>query len=80
MPRVPRSLLLLFAIGVGVLFAVGLFTHGAVGGILLVLTDAALIGLARSPYANLREQGRPIRIVVVAGIAVLAVVKLAGKA
>jgi hypothetical protein len=74
---VPQRLLIVFgALAVGALFAAGLFVHGRVGGGLLVATDAILIGLTRTAWAQLRTQGRPLRIAIIAAIAVLAVVKL----
>ena len=74
MPR--RLLVVLVALCVGVLFAAGLFVHGRVGGGLLILTDAILIGLSRLAWTQVRTQGRPLRVLVIAVIAVLAVVKL----
>jgi hypothetical protein len=72
-----RLLIVLAALAVGALFAAGLFVHGRVGGGLLILTDAILIGLTRTAWAQVRTQGRPLRILIIAAIAVVAVVKLA---
>ncbi|MGN6473181.1 MAG: DUF6703 family protein [Mycobacteriales bacterium] len=72
-----RLLIVLGALAVGALFAAGLFVHGRVGGGLLLLTDAILIGLSRMAWAQVRTQGRPLRILIIAAIAVIAVVKLA---
>ena len=60
----------------GALFAAGLFIHGRVGGGLLLLTDAVLIALARITWPQLRPQGRPFRLIVIAAVAVIAAIKL----
>ncbi|HWC34484.1 MAG TPA: hypothetical protein VG650_06615 [Mycobacteriales bacterium] len=74
MPR--RLLIALCALAVGGLFAAGLFVHGRAGGGLLVVTDAILIGLTRTAWAQVRPQGRPIRLVIIVAIAVIATIKL----
>ncbi|HVV74746.1 MAG TPA: DUF6703 family protein [Mycobacteriales bacterium] len=74
MPR--RLLILLGALAIGALFLAGLFVHGRVGGGLLVVTDAVLIGLSRVVWDEINPRRRPIRIVIIAAIAILAVVKL----
>jgi hypothetical protein len=71
-----RALIILIAGAVGGVFAAGLFLPGRVGGGLLVLTDAALIALSISGWANARPQGRPVRIAVITLIGVLAAIKL----
>jgi hypothetical protein len=71
-----RLLIVLAALGVGVLFAAGLFIPGRVGGGLLVVTDAILIGLTRTAWAQVRPQGRPLRILIMVVVAAIAVVKL----
>jgi hypothetical protein len=71
-----RLLVLLAALAVGVVFAVGLFVHGWVGGVLLLAVDAALVAMAVLTWPHLRPQGRPLRIAV---IAVVAVIKLAHR-
>lgn len=75
-----RAVPLLGAVGVGALFAAGLFVHGAIGGVLLLVTDAILLTLSMRYWDTVRPQGRPLRLIVIAGILVLAAVKLAGKA
>jgi hypothetical protein len=72
-----RLLTILAAAIVGAIFAAGLFIRGPVGGGLLLLTDAVLIALARLTWSRLRPQGRPLRLVVIVAIAVIAVIKLA---
>jgi hypothetical protein len=77
MSGVPRRLLILLgALAVGALFLAGLFIHGRIGGALLILTAAVLSGLSRLVWAQLRPQGRPLRIVIIVAIAAYGVVKL----
>jgi uncharacterized protein DUF6703 len=64
------------AIVVGAVFIAGLFVHGRVGGALLLVTVAILIGLTRLTWPLVRPQGRPLRLIVIAAVAILAVVKL----
>ncbi len=71
-----RLLIVLGALGVGALFAAGLFVDGRPGGVLLIVTDAVLITLTRTAWGQVRTQGRPLRVLIIAAIAVLAVVKL----
>jgi hypothetical protein len=63
---------------VGAMFAAGLFVRGPVGGILLAVTDVVLVVLARMMWPRLRPLEQAIRVVVIAAIAVIAVVKIAG--
>jgi hypothetical protein len=72
-----RFAILLGAVAVGAIFLAGLFIHGPVGGGLLLLTVAILIALTRLTWERVRPQGRPLRLVVIVAIAVLAVIKLA---
>jgi hypothetical protein len=72
-----RLVIVLAALAVGALFAAGLFVHGRLGGALLILTDAILIALTRTAWAQVRTQGRPLRVLIIVAIAVVAVVKLA---
>lgn len=74
MPR--RLLILLGALGIGALFAAGLFIQGRAGGVLLVITDALLVGLSRLTWAHVNPRRRPIRVLIIAVVAVVAVVKL----
>jgi hypothetical protein len=71
-----RLLVILGALAVGALFGAGLFVVGRPGGAMLVVTDLILILLTRTAWAQVRPQGRPVRIVVIAAIAALAVFKL----
>lgn len=76
MPR--RLLVILVAVVVGVVFTAGLFIPGQVGGGLLALTDVVLITLAVITWPHLRPRGRPLRLVVIAAVTVIAAVKLVG--
>jgi hypothetical protein len=77
-PVPPRLVILLAALGTGALFVAGLFVAGPLGGALLALTDVILLGLTTWAWPSLKPQTRPIRIVVIVAIGVLAVLKLAG--
>ena len=75
--RVPRRLLILLgALVVGALFFAGLFIHGRAGGALLLLTAVILTALTRLVWEHVRPRGRPLRIVIIAAIAIGGVVKL----
>jgi hypothetical protein len=71
-----RLLIILGALVVGALFGAGLFVAGRAGGGMLLITDAVLIGLTRTAWPQIRTQGRPLRLMVIAAIGILAVVKL----
>jgi hypothetical protein len=69
----------LLLVGVGVVFLLGLAIHGPVGGILLLLVAAVLVQFSRGAWSHVRREGRPLRILVIAAIVVLAVLKLLGQ-
>jgi hypothetical protein len=71
-----RFAILLGALAVGAIFLAGLFIHGPVGGGLLLVTAAILISLTRLTWNRVRPQGRPLRLVVITAIVVLAAIKL----
>jgi hypothetical protein len=71
-----RAAIILISGAIGVLFAAGLFFHGRTGGGLLLITDAVLISLLLTAWANVRPEGRPVRIGVIMVIATVAVIKL----
>jgi hypothetical protein len=71
-----RPVIVLGAAVVGAIFVAGLFIHGRIGGALLLLTDAILIGLTRLTWPHLPPRGRPLRLIIIAVIAVIGVVKL----
>jgi hypothetical protein len=64
------------AVAGGAMFLAGLFLHGRLGGTLLLVTDVMLIGLSVAVWDQLRPQGRPLRVAIIAAIAAVAVVKL----
>jgi hypothetical protein len=74
MPR--RLLILLVALAIGGLFAAGLFIDGRVGGGLLLVTAAVLLGLTRAVWDDVDPRRRPIRVAVIAVVVLIAVVKL----
>jgi hypothetical protein len=76
-PMQQRGPILLGAAAVGALFLAGLFIHGVVGGVLLLLTAAILVTLSWGAWSRMQPQGRPLRVVVIVVIAVLAVLKIA---
>jgi hypothetical protein len=71
-----RLVIVLGAAIVGAIFVAGLFINGRGGGALLVLTDVILIALTVAVWNRLRPQGRPLRILVIAVIAAVAMIKL----
>ena len=75
----PRSRLanLLVAIVVGALFLAGLFIHGAVGGLLLLVVAAFLGYLSAHTWSTVHPRGRGARILVVAVVVAVAVAKFA---
>ena len=71
-----RLLIFLGALCMGALFFAGLFIHGRVGGALLLVTAAILAGLTRTVWAQVRPQGRPLRIVIIVAVGAVGVLKL----
>jgi hypothetical protein len=53
--------------------------HGVVGGVLLLLVVALLVQLSARAWEQVPAQRRPARVLVVAVIVALAVLKLAGR-
>jgi hypothetical membrane protein len=79
-PRPPSRLTVIaVALAIAGVFVAGLAVHGPVGGVLLLVVDAALVAISRAMWSAI-SKGRGLRVAVVAVIAVLAVLKLAGKA
>jgi hypothetical protein len=76
--RPNRGNAILITIAVGVVFLVGLAVHGPVGGVLLLLVAATLVLFSANAWGSLRREGRPLRVLVVAAVVALAVLKLAG--
>jgi uncharacterized membrane protein YfcA len=77
--RPTRRNTLLIALATGVVFLVGLFVHGPVGGVLLLLVAAMLVLLSTGAWQHVRRDGRPLRVLMVAVVVVLAILKLARK-
>jgi hypothetical protein len=75
--QVARLLRWLVAAGAGGLFLAGLFLHGAVAGVLLLLVAAILITLTSRTWAGLHPRGRAARLVVLAMVLVVAATKFA---
>jgi hypothetical protein len=59
-----------------VLFLAGLFIPGPIGGLLLLLAAAILATLTRMMWPQIRPQGRPLRLVIIAAVTLIAIVKL----
>jgi hypothetical protein len=77
--RSSRLTLFLAAVAVGALALAGLFIHGPVGGALLGIVVAMLVFLSSATWPVLHRRARVVRGIVIAAVAALAVVKLAGK-
>ena len=67
---------LLAALGVGVVFVVGLLVEGIAGALIVLAVAAVLVLLTAAAWSHLPERGRPMRVVVVALVVLIAVVKL----
>jgi hypothetical protein len=76
--RPNRGNAILITVAVGVVSIVGLAIHGPVGGVLLLLVAAALVLFSASAWASVRREGRTLRLLIVAAVVALAVLKLAG--
>lgn len=74
----PRSRLanLLVAAAVGAIFVAGLFIHGVVGAVLLLAVALLLGYLTSQTWPTLHPRGRNARLLVLAVVVVVAVVKL----
>jgi hypothetical protein len=68
----------LLAAAVGVLFVLALAVHGVVAGVLLVVVAGLLATLSAATWSAIPARGRPLRVLVIALVLVLAAVKLAG--
>lgn len=76
--RQSRGVVLLIAIAVGATFVAGLAVHGAVGGVLLLIVAALLVVLSIGVWGNIRQRGRPVRILIAAAVVAIAIAKFAG--
>jgi len=77
--RPGRGNAILIPVAVGVVFLVGLAVHGPVGGVLLLLVAGTLVLFSAGAWGAVRREGRPLRILIVAAVVVLAVLKLSGR-
>ena len=71
-----RPITILAALAVGALFLVGLLIEGAGGALVLLLVVVVLAALAAAAWEHVPARGRPLRLGVIALVAVIAVVKL----
>jgi len=71
----PRLAVTLGAAGVGALFAAGLFINGRPGGAILLVV-AAILGTLTYATWERRRQGRELRLLILAAVLVIAVIKL----
>jgi hypothetical protein len=71
-----RGPVILVAAAIGALFVAGLFIHGVVGAVLLLLTDVVLVTISAALWSRIRPQGRPLRVGIIVIIAAIAVAKL----
>jgi hypothetical protein len=74
-----RSNAILLVVGVGLVFLLGLAIHGPVGGVLLLLVAAVLVQFSRGAWTHVRSEGKPLRMLVIAAVVVLAGLKLLGQ-
>lgn len=65
------------AIVAGVVFLTGLLLSGAVGAVLLLAVAVFLVVLSASAWPRIPSRGRGVRVLVVAAVLVLAMLKLA---
>lgn len=74
----PRSRLanLAVAAAIGALFLVGLFTHGVVAAVVLLVVAALLALLTSQAWPAIPGRGRGVRVIVFALVVVVAIVKL----
>ena len=83
MPRqrgpVSRRTAILLVLGVGGMFLAGLFLHGRVGGVLLLLVAATLGLFSAGEWHRVRREGKAPRILIIVAVTALALAKLAGK-
>jgi len=74
-----RGNALLLVAAVGVVFLAGLFIHGAIGGVLLLLVAATLVLFSAGAWPRVRREGKLPRILIIVVVVALAAAKLAGK-
>jgi hypothetical protein len=74
-----RSRAILLVVAVAVVVLLGLIIHGPLGGVLLLLVAATLVMFSRGAWSRVRREGKPLRVLVIAAVVVLALLKLAGR-
>jgi len=80
MSLVPERLRnLLGAVVVGASFVAGLFIHGALGGVLLLLTALVLGVLTSAVWHRMRARDRAFRLVIILVIVAVGLVKFAAS-
>ena len=75
--RRSRLVNLVVAIVVGIIFLAGLLLSGALGAVLLLSVAAFLVVLSSAAWPTIPSRGRRVRVLVVAVVLVIAVLKLA---
>lgn len=68
---------LLVATGTGAVFLAGLLTSGVLAAVLLLVVAAFLVVLSSAAWSRLPARGRGTRVLVVAVVLLVAVIKLA---
>ena len=68
---------LLVATVAGLVFLAGLFISGAPGGVLLLAVAAVLVVLSTAAWSTIPQRGRRLRVLVIAVVVTIAVIKLA---
>jgi Family of unknown function (DUF6703) len=71
-----RTRNLLAAAVVGGTFVAGLFLHGVAGAVLLIVVAAVLALLTGATWGHIPSNGRPLRVLIIAAVIAVAVLKL----
>jgi hypothetical protein len=74
-----RLVNLLVATGTGVVFLAGLLTSGVLAAVLLLVVAAFLIVLSAAAWSRIPARGRGARVLVVAVVLLIAVIKLSQR-
>ena len=74
-----RLVNLIAAIAAGLVFLAGLIVSGVAGAVLLVAVAALLIVLSSSAWPSIPSRGRVVRVVIVAAVLAIAVIKIATR-
>ena len=73
-----RLVNLAVALVTGAVFLAGLLLSGALGAVLLLAVAAFLVVLSASAWPGIPSRGRAVRVIVIAAVLLLALVKLRG--